>query len=129
MKIATLFLLIAGMMAAVSGQNVSGLSEKSSLAGTVFDQYGAAIPQTKVSFTAKNGRVFSALTNQEGVYQIAINEGIYIIEFFQTGFMHYKIENYNISFTTTMRLDVSLIVGATIDTIPIRSKTKKRSAN
>ncbi|MEP6903933.1 MAG: carboxypeptidase-like regulatory domain-containing protein [Actinomycetota bacterium] len=126
MKIMQILVLVFGLFVVVNAQNVSERLEKSNLSGTVFDETGAVITQTKVAFTSKTGKVFNTVTNQDGIYQIELNEGNYLIEFYKEGFKPYKFENYKLAFRSKMQLDVSLDVGAMIDTYPIRSKKKKR---
>lgn len=126
MKFLQLTILILGLFIfAGNAQTITDRSEKSVLSGTVYDEYGAVIPQTKVSFTNADGKIFDTVTNEVGVFSIELNEGKYKIEFNKEGFAPYKIENYKVSFKTKMSLDISLDVGAMIDPIPVPAIKKK----
>lgn len=97
-------------------------TEPAILSGTVFDDKGAVIPQTKISFTDSKGKVFKTFTNDDGVYSIELSEGKYKVEFNKENFSPYRIENYYIPFKTKMYLDISLEVGTIIDTITVSPK-------
>ena len=130
MKILQILVLMFGLFIVVTNaQQVSEYAEKSTVSGTVFDDKGAVIPQTKVTFTNKAGAVLSTMTDRNGVYQIEINEGKYTISFFKEGFEISKIENYKLAFRTEMRLDISLDVLTYINTIEIVTPTKKKTKN
>jgi len=110
MKFLQVLVLIIGFAVLANAQNVSQRGDKSTLSGTVFDQHGAVISQTKVTFTDNSGKVFAIFTNEDGVYEIELIEGKYTIEFYKAYFKPYKIENYNLAFKTKMQFDVVLEV-------------------
>jgi hypothetical protein len=126
MKILQVLILVFGLFVVADAQNISERSEKSTLSGTVFDETGAVIPETKVTFTDKAGKVFSVSTNEDGVFQIELNEGKYTVEFYKTNFKRYKIENYRLAFRSKMQFDISLEVAAMINIMPVSSKKIKR---
>ena len=129
MKILQILVLMFGSIIAVNAQTITDRSEKSILSGTVFDDKGSVIPQTKITFKTKDGKEFSTMSNQEGVFKIELNEGKYSIEFYKEGFERSVIDNYKLAFRTEMKLDISLEVGAMINPIPVPTKNKRKNIN
>src|SRR5438045_1663733 len=107
-KVLQVLILVLNLAVFAAAQKVSERSEKTTLGGTVFDNAGALIPQTKVTFTNQAGKVYTALTNEDGVFKIELNQGKYTIEFYKFGFKRFKIENYQLAFKSKMQFDVSL---------------------
>lgn len=107
-KILQILVLIFCLSVVVNAQTITDRSEKSILSGTVFDKYGAVIPQTKITFTNKDGKEFITISNEEGFYKIELNEGKYEIEFDKEGFQKLVSDNYKLAFRSKIQLDISL---------------------
>ena len=105
MKVLQILVLIFGLTVFANAQKVI-------LSGTLADETGAVISNTKITATNTSGKTFLAYTNDDGIYQLEISNGIYSIEFEAAGFKIYKIEKYKVApiIKGKMNLDVVLEV-------------------
>ncbi len=99
MKFLQILVLIFGLFAVISGQ-------KTILSGTVTDKWGAIIPNAKVEAKNLKGEIASTRTNNDGRYQLDLNEGEYSIEITLTPFDKFSLLDYWVIYK--MQLDVAL---------------------
>ncbi|MEP7355511.1 MAG: carboxypeptidase-like regulatory domain-containing protein, partial [Acidobacteriota bacterium] len=118
MKQALLLLICATGMA--FGQTGAG-----TLTGVVTDATGAAIANVAIVATsADRGTKLTGATSSTGNYTIPqMPVGRYQVEVAQTGFKTIKRENVLIAAAQTLRLDLTLEVGATSEAITITAET------
>ena len=91
--------------AAASGQLTRGF-----ISGTVQDASPAVIPGVKVTITSKATNISSETeTNNLGVYRfVAVEPGVYAIEFHKPGFERKRVENVQVSTTQEVVLNQTL---------------------
>ncbi|MGA3159863.1 MAG: alpha-2-macroglobulin family protein [Terracidiphilus sp.] len=91
------------------------------IGGTVSDQSGAVIPKAKVTIkTSGDILVASGETLENGMYLIAdLAPGFYSVEVSAPGFMSYKIREVHVSSASLTTVDVTLNVGAAMQTITV----------
>lgn len=100
-----------------------GQAVNANLVGTVTDPTKAAIPGATVTITeTKSGATKSTQTNESGNFDFeALQPGTYDIVAGQSGFKQTKIENRLLLVNTTMRVDLTLELGAATESITISS--------
>lgn len=110
---ATAPVMLPGMMMA---QAVNG-----SLLGTITDQSNAAVPGATVTITeVKSGATKTTKTNESGVYDFeALQPGTYQVSAIQSGFKAAKVENVAVVVNTTRRVDLSMSVGSTDESVTV----------
>ncbi len=93
------------------------------LSGTVYDQQGAVVLGTKISFKNKQGIEYLAKQNMEGKFSIDLPVGIYQIESAANGFEKYKVKNYRIVAADSRKMffDVVLEVSEPDNIIKIKT--------
>lgn len=90
------------------------------LSGSVTDEHGAIIPDTKIEVSGENGKQYQVSTNYEGVYRIEIPCGLYKISVSRLPFTKLVLSDYWIPPHGSMRLDVALrCVGCQIIEHPV----------
>lgn len=114
-SILAVVVLCGGSLAAY-GQAVKG-----TLVGTVVDASGAATAGANVSVTETRTGITSATTsNASGNYVFSnLQDGIYRIETSLTGFRKVVQENVEVKVNTTVRVDITLQVGAVSETVTV----------
>ena len=119
MKSRFLFLLIAAAASAF-GQTAAG-----TLTGIVTDPTGAVIAGVPVTATrVETGTKIVGTTSQTGNYTIAqMPVGRYVITVTQTGFKTFRQENVTISAAQTLRLDISMEVGAASESVTVTAES------
>jgi hypothetical protein len=82
------------------------------LTGLVYDDYGAVIPEAKVSFRGNDKIERNVRTNDDGVFEIKLEAGNYSIQVESPGFQIFRMEKYRIapSYKGKMNLDIALEV-------------------
>src|SRR5579884_2483231 len=92
-----------------SGQAVYG-----SIAGTVTDSSGAAVPNAKVTIRdVGKGVTYTTTTNEAGNYsQIHLIVGVYEVQIEATGFQTFVQQNVNVSVDAVVQVNARLTVGA-----------------
>ncbi len=105
MKNLQILILVFGLVVFTNAQNAI-------LSGTIYDQSGAVIPNAEVILKSKRGKIYTSRTNEEGIYEFEVLEGLYSIEIKKNSFKIFKIKNYFVSpsFKGKMIFDVTLIV-------------------
>src|SRR5437667_11040331 len=91
------------------------------ISGVVQDSAGAVIGDVKITIANKaTGIKSETRTNGVGVYRfVAVESGVYDIEFSQTGFETKRIANVEVTATKEVTLDESLGVAATSTTVEV----------
>ncbi|MBK8464968.1 MAG: carboxypeptidase regulatory-like domain-containing protein [Chloracidobacterium sp.] len=85
-------------------------AEVTTLSGVVIDDFGAVIPTAKIIAETLEKKRFEVSTDQEGVYTIDLEAGIYTISVIYPPFLPLVIKDYQIaSYVKKMTLDLSLI--------------------
>ena len=116
----TVVFLVALWPQAASGQTVYG-----SLAGTVLDSSGAAVPGTTVTLTnlgTSDKRTMES--DAAGAYTfVNILPGSYRIDAEKSGFKHFKREPIVMEVGSGLRIDLAMEVGAVTQTIEVTAAT------
>jgi hypothetical protein len=91
------------------------------LLGTVTDQTRASVSGATVTIReTKSGASQSTKTNDSGNYDFeALQPGIYEITAEQTGFRQAKVENVSVVVNTTVRMDVTLLLGSATESVTV----------
>jgi hypothetical protein len=108
--IVPLFFVFA-CVAAIAQQN-------SSIAGTVTDQTGAAVPGAKITLTqTETGFAYNSVSNGTGAFTFAgLNVGTYTLKASAKGFENYTASGLSLNVSQTMNANIKLTVGAeTVD--------------
>ncbi len=96
-----------------------------SITGSVLDSSGAAIPQAQVTLTnlgTKEKR--TQPTGNDGLYQfVDLIPGQYSLEVDKQGFQHFKREPVVVEVQKTVRIDVSMQLGAVTQTVEVTAQT------
>lgn len=103
-----MFVLVA------SGQVAKAPTE---LKGTVIDQLGALIPDTRIVLTETGGKKFETMTGEEGEFKIRVPAGTYLLEAEYSkhkAWEKFKIDRYEIAATRQMLLDICLKIDETL---------------
>jgi hypothetical protein len=115
------FLLLLILAAASAfGQTAAG-----TLTGIVTDPSGAVISGVPVTAThVDTGTRIIGTTSQTGNYTIGqMPVGRYVITVAQTGFKTFRQENVTIAAAQTLRLDISMEVGATSESVTVTAES------
>src|SRR5262245_8323664 len=80
------------------------------ISGTIADATGAVVPEVTVKIVNKATNVSSETqTNASGIYRfVAVEPGVYSVEFSKTGFEKRQIENIQVSTAQEVTLNESL---------------------
>jgi hypothetical protein len=91
------------------------------LLGTVTDQTKASVPGATVTIReVKSGASKTTKTNDSGNYDFeALQPGIYEVTAAQTGFKAAKVENVSVVVNTTVRMDVTLLLGSATESVTV----------
>jgi hypothetical protein len=91
------------------------------LLGTVTDQTKASISGATVTITeVRSGISKTTHTNESGNYDFeAIQPGLYEITATQAGFRPAKLENVSVVVNTTVRMDMTLMLGAATESVTV----------
>ena len=118
-------LAAAAVCAVVLGFSAFGQSDRGTITGTISDPAGAVIPNAPVE--AKNvqtGAVYQAGASATGNFTLAqLPTGTYQLSITVPGFKQYVRQNVALQVTQTVRIDVTLEVGATSDSVTVSDST------
>ncbi len=108
--------LVVALSIPAFGQSTSG-----ELAGTIYDQAGAVVPNaTVVANNAATGVAVKALSTTSGQYRIAnLPVGIYKMEVTAAGFTKVEVSNLNVELNRTVTTNVTLQVGQALATVEV----------
>ena len=117
-----LCLCISAMML---GSPVRAQSTFGSISGVVTDATGAAVPDAQVTLTSvATGAKQSVTTGSDGLYSfVNLHPGQYTIEAEKTSFKHVKREGVNVDVEQSVRIDLSLQVGAVSQIVEVTGET------
>lgn len=92
-----------------------------SLVGNVTDPSSASVPEAKVRIThTQTNQVRETQTNSDGIYTFpTITPGTYDLEISRDGFQAFTQRIIPVTINTTVRIDASLAVGATTQTVEV----------
>jgi outer membrane receptor protein involved in Fe transport len=92
------------------------------ISGTVQDATGAVMPDVTVKITNKATNLSNEVqTNARGIYRfVAVEPGIYAVEFTKAGFETRQIENVQVSTNQEVTLNQELAVGGTATTVEVQ---------
>jgi hypothetical protein len=111
------------LFAAVVGICYSGWSQEvtASITGTVTDPRGAALPGATVTATSQErGQIYTALTNDSGLYRIAqLPVGGYTVKVEKSGFSLASYPTFVLTLNQVARVDVAMKVGQTSETVEV----------
>ena len=98
-------------------------SERGTITGTVHDATSAAVPGAKVTVTnIATNLVTNLTTNQDGDYTAASQPvGAYTVKVEKEGFRASEVHGINVDAATTARVDVTLQVGQSQQTIEVEA--------
>lgn len=114
---------IAVLLLASASSFTFGQAVNANLLGTVTDQTKAAVPGATVTIKEiRSGASKTMQTNGSGNYDFeAIQPGTYEITAVQAGFRPAKVENVAVVVNTTVRMDVTLLLGSTTESVTVTS--------
>jgi hypothetical protein len=98
---------------------------RGTLLGNINDAQGAAVPGvTVVALETQTNISRSAVTNSSGHYVFAnLKDGVYKVEAELTGFKKVVRDNVEVKVNTTVRVDLTLEVGAMTETVEVVQET------
>jgi len=119
----TRYLIALAVVALVVGLPAMAQLYTGSVAGTVTDPSGAALPGSKVTAVdAEKGFSFTATTDQAGRYLIRqLPPGRYGISVESSGFQGQRKENVTVSVNDNVAVDFALKVGAINETVEVKA--------
>lgn len=114
-------LVSAILLVLASSSSLYGQSERARIIGTVTDPQGAVVPGATVIVTnAATGVASKATTNQDGQYQAPeLPIGAYKVKVARQGFKTIETISYTLDINQTLRVDVSLPIGATNEVVTV----------
>ena len=111
------------LSAAVAGICHFGWSQEvtASIAGTVTDPSGAALPGATVTATSQErGQAYTALTNDSGLYRISqLPVGAYAVKVEKSGFAVASYPPFVLTLNQVARVDVAMKVGQASETVEV----------
>jgi hypothetical protein len=111
------FVLAFGMLTAM----VLGQSDRGTITGSVTDQGGAVIPNVPVvAVNIGSGVAFTTESTDTGNFTIpSVPAGLYSLRVEKTGFRSYEQKGINVQVAQTVRVNVTLEIGATNETVQV----------
>src|SRR6202521_5914324 len=98
---------------------LSAQTDRGTITGTISDQAGAVVASAPIEATnVENGTVYQAATSATGNYTLSqLPAGNYEMSVTLAGFKKYVRQNIVVSVAGTLRIDVTLEVGSTSESI------------
>src|SRR5215475_7258188 len=95
--------------------------DRGSITGTVADQTGAAVSQARIEIRAVGTQnVVTTTSNEFGQYGVPnLPIGLYSVKVEANGFKSWRREGLTLGVSQTLRVDASLEVGATSETVMV----------
>src|SRR5581483_6804109 len=118
MKVLRLLALLAGVCCCLFAQ-----ADRGTITGTVSDATGALIPGAKITLTnVDTGAHYDTVTTGTGNYTVpSVPVGTYNLVVEQPGFNRYEQTNIKVLVAVTTRVDVSLQVGQTNQSVEVNA--------
>lgn len=91
-----------------SSLHINAQIPKSTLTGIVCDQVSGVIPKAKVKIRGNKNTKYFVETNDDGIYEISLPDGVYTLEFEASGHKSFKVKEYRIGTYQKLRLDIVL---------------------
>jgi Carboxypeptidase regulatory-like domain len=132
MKLSAAFrVTVATFLLCLFGVVLFAQSERGTIAGTVTDSSGAAVPQAKVTVTdMATNTVVSTVTTAAGDYTLPnLPTGLYNARFEKEGFASVGRNGIKIDASATVRADATLTVGSTKQTIEVMATAAQLQAS
>jgi hypothetical protein len=113
------------LLVAMLATPVGAQERFSGLTGTVSDASGAVLPGVTVAITNKQtGKVFTAVTDANGVYRVLdLEPGRYTVKFELSGFAAREIPDINLLLGKTLTVDSSLSVGGMQEAVSVTAES------
>jgi len=103
---------------------LAAFGQTGSITGTISDPSSAAVVNASINAkNAETGAVFQSGTSNTGNYVIRVPAGTYELTVETSGFKKYVRSNVLVQTATDTRLDVTLEVGATTETITVTEQS------
>jgi len=114
----SIHVVVAGLLLVSA---VLGQSDRGTITGTVSDPAGALVPAAAVvAVNPETGVAFRTQTTATGSYTIPyVPAGVYDVTFEAAGFSKYEQKGIRVRVAETARVDVTLKVGATTESITV----------
>jgi len=130
-KSASRFLLVVAVgisfcfAAMLLGSPLSAQTTFGSIAGTVADASGSAVPDAQVTLTSTaTSAKQTYTTGADGLYSfVNLNPGEYRLDVEKAGFKHYKRESVIVQVAQAVRIDATMEVGAVSQTVEVTAET------
>ncbi len=91
-----------------------------SIAGTVVDSNGAAVPNASVVVTGESGQKFTVVTNDNGIYRVpALGSGLYNVVVTANGFKRSLVEKVKVDVGTPSTVNVGLQTGEVTESVTV----------
>jgi len=121
------YVILSGLfiaLLALTSELVYSQNVTASIAGVVVDPSGAVIPSLTVAATNEGtGARFQAVTDADGQYAIrAVPIGAYTLTAEAQGFKRYETHGIRVQVNEVARVDITLSVGATSETVTVSSQ-------
>jgi hypothetical protein len=110
---------LAGILVLLAAIPASAQSQLGSIAGTVTDEQGGALPGVTVTLTGKTGSRTTTSDATGGYRFPALDIGAYEVKCEMSGFKSKKADGVVVSIANQSRVDFSLAVGAMSETIDV----------
>src|SRR5688572_25324844 len=117
-------ILLSTLLAVLAVNVVLGQQDRGTFDGIVTDSSGALLPGVKVVVVNKaTSGSYDSITNDSGQYRIPnLPVGTYALTFQQAGFKNVVRDSVRLSVADVVRIDVTLEVGAIIDSIQVHGQ-------
>lgn len=108
------------LSAAAHAQNVNGV-----ITGRVLDPSGATVPNASVAaVNTGTAARFTTTSSDEGYYTLpALPVGVYDIRVEAAGFQAFTVQGIRLQVNETIRVDASLVVGASTETVTVTAES------
>lgn len=112
---------LSGILLLVVAASLFAQSDRGTITGTVLDATGAVVPAAKIVLTnSQTGLRQETVTTDTGNYTLtALPAGVYSLSVEREGFKSYNQANIRIQVAVTVRVDVSLAVGQTTESVNV----------
>jgi hypothetical protein len=119
-------LLAVGVFLPVLSTQAYGQAVKGALLGTITDSSGAAVANASVTITETRTNLnFTTKTNEDGNYTFSsIQDGVYRVEATLQGFKKAIQEDIQVKVNTTVRVDITLQVGAVTESVSVEGTSE-----
>jgi len=113
------------LAAMLLGSPLAAQTTFGSIAGTVADASGSAVPDAQVTLTSGGtGAKQAYTTGGDGLYSfVNLNPGEYRLDVEKAGFKHYKRESVIVQVAQAVRIDAVMEVGAVSQTVEVTAET------